>query len=288
VKVAVLGTGIMGFPMARNMAAAGLEVSAWNRSPRKAEPLAEHDVEVARSPAEAVAGAEVVLTMLIDGGAVLDVMGGADGALGAAAEDVVWAQMSTVGLEKIDECARLAEERGVKVVDAPVLGTKQPAEQGELVVFAAGPADARERCRPVFDAVGQKVVEFDRVGDATKAKLVMNSWLTGIMETIAETMALAEALGIDKQLFLDTIKGGGLDVGYAHIKGEQIIAGEFPPSFPVAGAAKDLRLIVEAAERSGVKLPMLEVVRRQFESAVEAGHGDEDMAAVFRVVAPGG
>jgi 3-hydroxyisobutyrate dehydrogenase len=99
-------------------------------------------------------------------------------------------------------------------------------------------------------------------------------------------MALAEALGIEKQLFLDTIKGGAVDVDYAHIKGELIIKGEFPPSFPLSGAAKDLRLILEAAAEHGVELPMLEVVRRQFERGVEAGHGDEDMISVFRLVAP--
>jgi 3-hydroxyisobutyrate dehydrogenase len=283
VKVAVLGTGIMGSPMARNIAAAGLEVRAWNRSQEKAESLAEDGVEVADTPAEAVGGADVVVTMLLNGEAVLEVMGGAIEAVGAGA---VWAQMGTVGIRRLEECAALAEQHRVPIVDAPVLGTKQPAEQGELVVLAAGPADARERCGSIFEAVGQKTVELDAVGDATRAKLVLNSWVVSVVESIAETMALAQALGVDKQLFLDTIKGGGLDMPYAQMKGRLIIEGEFPPSFPLAVAAKDVRLILEAAETSGVELPMLETIRRQFERGVDAGHGREDMISVFRVVAP--
>src|SRR4051812_28427863 len=123
VKVAVLGTGIMGAPMARNMARAGLDVTAWNRSREKTEPLLRDGIQIAESPSDAVGEADIVVTMLIDGDAVLEVMAGDGGALGAIQESAVWAQMSTVGLEKIDECARLAAERHLPIVDAPVLGT---------------------------------------------------------------------------------------------------------------------------------------------------------------------
>src|SRR3954463_11676615 len=153
--VAVLGTGTMGAPMARNLAKAGLDVHAWNRSREKAEPLAGDGVTVHDEAAEAVAGAELVITMLTNGDAVRSVVTD-EGALEAMADGAIWIQMSTVGVRAADEFAQLAADRGVVYVDAPVSGTKEPAEQGKLVVLASGPEEARERCAPVFDAVGQK------------------------------------------------------------------------------------------------------------------------------------
>jgi len=280
-KVAVLGTGIMGAPMARNLAAAGHEVRAWNRTIEKAEPLAGDGVEVIADAAQAVEGVEVVVTMLIDGDAVLEVMGDAGPALGG---DTVWAQMSTVGLAMLERCAKLADEHGVAFVDAPVLGTKQPAEQGELVVLAAGDAPAIDRCEPVFEAVGQKLTRLGGIGEATRAKLVLNSWVLAVVQALSETAALADALGVDKQLFLDTIEGGGLDIGYAHLKVGGMIKGEYDPAFPLSGAAKDVGLILQAAESAGVDLPALETALAQFERGIDAGHGDKDMSAAYLVV----
>lgn len=152
--IAVLGTGIMGAAMARNLISAGMEVRAWNRSREKAEPLAESGAKVADSPAEAAEGAGFVLTMLANADAVAEPVGGEDGALSALPDDGVWLQMSTVGLEGHERLARVAEEHDVAYVDAPVLGTRQPAEQGQLIVLASGPEEVRGRCEPVFDAVG--------------------------------------------------------------------------------------------------------------------------------------
>jgi 3-hydroxyisobutyrate dehydrogenase len=151
-RVAVLGTGIMGLPMARNIAApAGLEVRAWNRTRERAEPLAENGIEIADDPSMAASGAEVVVTMLSDADAVLETMR----PVIEACRGATWAQMSTVGLEGTGLCAELGAGAGVDFVDARVLGTKAPAEQGALVVLASGPPEALERCAPIFDAVGQ-------------------------------------------------------------------------------------------------------------------------------------
>src|SRR4051794_2174602 len=133
-RVAVLGTGTMGGPMARNIAAAGIDVRVWNRTREHAE---ETGLEVAGTPAEAVDGADVMVTMLADGDIVADV---AEQALESLGDDAIWLQMSTVGIAATERLATLAEERGVAFVDAPVSGTKQPAEQGELVVLASGPS----------------------------------------------------------------------------------------------------------------------------------------------------
>jgi 3-hydroxyisobutyrate dehydrogenase len=274
-RVAVLGTGIMGAPMARNIAAAGHEVRAWNRTRERAEPLAQHGATVAGTPAEAVDGADVVVTMLSDGAAVEAVVADLPFPDGS-----VWAQMSTVGVEAIERLSARAAEAGVPIVDAPVLGTRAPAEQGQLTVIAAGPPDARERCAPVFDAVGARTVVLgDEPGAATRMKLVLNAWLLALVEGLAESVALAERLGVEPARFLEIIDGGPLGPPYAKMKGPMMIERSYEPSFSLGLAAKDARLALEAAEAQGLELPALRAIRAQLEKAVEQGHGDEDMAA---------
>jgi 3-hydroxyisobutyrate dehydrogenase len=274
-RVAVLGTGIMGAPMARNIAAAGHEVRAWNRTRERAEPLAQHGATVAGTPAEAVDGADVVVTMLSDGAAVEAVVADLPFPDGS-----VWAQMSTVGVEAIERLSARAAEAGVPIVDAPVLGTRAPAEQGQLTVIAAGPPDARERCAPVFDAVGARTVALgDEPGASTRMKLVLNAWLLALVEGLAESVALAERLGVEPARFLEIIDGGPLGPPYAKMKGTMMIERSYEPSFSLGLAAKDARLALEAAEAQGLELPALRAIRAQLEKAVEQGHGDEDMAA---------
>jgi 3-hydroxyisobutyrate dehydrogenase len=282
-RVAILGTGTMGAPMARNIAAAGHEVRAWNRSRERAEPLAADGVQVAGSPDEAAAGAEVVVTMLADGDAVEAVA-----AELSFPEGAVWAQMSTVGIEATERLLARAAEAGVPLVDAPVLGTKAPAEQGELIVIASGDAGARERCAPLFDAVGARTVALgDEPGASTRMKLVLNAWLVSLVEGLAESIALAEGLGVDPAGFLGIIDGGPLGPAYAKMKGTMMIERSYEPSFSLALAAKDARLALDAAEASGLELPALRAIRAQLEKAVEQGHGDADMAAAVEASRPG-
>jgi 3-hydroxyisobutyrate dehydrogenase len=281
-RVAVLGTGIMGAPMARNLAGAGHEVSAWNRSREKAEPLAEHGATVAHSVAEAVAGADVVVTMLADARAVEAV---AEEALGAM-DGAVLAQMSTIGLAATDRLAQRAADAGVPFVDAPVSGTRQPAEQGKLLVLASGSDDVRDRVDPVFDAVGAKTVWLGEAGTGQRLKLVLNTWLLGLTEALAEAIALAEGLGVDPRTFLETIDGAPVGAPYAQLKGPMMIDGDFPPSFPLDLAAKDAELALEAAGAAGLRLGALAAVAEQMRRASEAGHGDQDMAATIHASRP--
>lgn len=275
-SIAVLGSGTMGAPMARNLAAAGHEVRVWNRSRDRAAPLADSGVTVAGTPAEAAAGADVLLTMLYDADPVAAV---APEALSALADGAVWLQMSTVGVAGTRRLAALAEQHGVPIVDAPVVGTKAPAEQGTLVVLASGPAGARETADQVFEAVGQRTVWVD--GSASALKLVVNSWVLALIEGLAEAISLAEAAGLDPQLFLDTIGGGPTDTPYAHLKGAMMIARDFPPSFALSGALKDAGLVLELADEVGLEMAVTEGVRRHLARAAELGHGDEDMAATY-------
>jgi 3-hydroxyisobutyrate dehydrogenase len=281
--VAVLGTGIMGAPMARNLAKAGFDVRVWNRTSDKAEPLAADGAIVCASPREAADGADVVITMLADDDAVASVVDGDDGAFSAGGSPI-WLQMSTVGVEGTERLSSLAADRGIRYVDAPVLGTKQPAEDGALTVLASGDDDVRDVVQPVFDAIGSRTTWLGKTGQATRLKLALNSWVLALTSATAEALALADGLGVDPKLFLDTIEGGPLDVKYAHVKGGAMLRGEFPTAFPVDGAAKDARLIVEAASAAGVQARVADAVATHMQNAADAGHGRDDMAAVWDVV----
>lgn len=280
-NVAVLGTGIMGAAMARNLARAGFQTRAWNRTREKAEPLADDGVEVADSTAGAVEGADAVITMLADAPAVRGASVGDGGSLAAFPADAVWLQMSTIGVAGTEELANAAAEREVAFVDAPVLGTRQPAEAGELTVLASGPDGALDRCEPVFDAVGARTFRLGEAGMGTRMKLVLNNWVLAITVGLAETIALAERLGVDPARFLEVIDGGPMGIPYAELKGRMMIQREFPPAFPLHLAGKDARLILEAGESDGAKMPTTRTIERQLAAAIEGGHGDEDIAAVY-------
>ena len=285
--IAVLGAGgTMGLPMTRNLARIGFIVRAWNRSPEKAQPLAEHDVELCDAPAAAVQGASVILTMLSDADAVLDVMERDDGAaLAGAAEGAIWLQMSTIGLEGTARCAELAERHGLRFVDAPVLGTKQPAEKGELVVLASGPEDLHERLAPLFDVVGKRTMWVGAAGAGTRLKLAANTWVVALVEGAAETLALAEGLGLDPALVLDAVSGGPLDLPYLQMKGRGMIERRFDPAFSLALAAKDAALVEEAAEAHGLDLPVVAAIRARLDEGVPE-HGDKDLSATFLTSSP--
>jgi 3-hydroxyisobutyrate dehydrogenase len=285
-KVAFLGTGIMGAPMARNCAAAGLDVRAWNRTPEKARALAEHGVTPVESPADAVRDADAVVTMLTDGAAVEDVMAG-QGALAAMDDDAVWLQMSTVGIAATERLSGLARERGVAYVDAPVVGTRQPAEAGELLVLASGPEAVRDRAAPVFDAVGRATRWLgEEPGAGTRLKLVFNGWLVALIESLSETLAFSRAMGIPPEDFLEAIDGTPMNVPYAQLKGKAMARMDFSEvAFPLRLAHKDARLVLEAAEAEGIELPLMRTAEAQFGRAESDGHGDEDLAAVHHAVA---
>jgi 3-hydroxyisobutyrate dehydrogenase len=279
--IAVLGTGVMGAPMARNLARAGNEVRAWNRSIDKAAALRDDGVEIHDDPASAAAGADVVLTMLSDADAVLAVAQQASLAAGQ-----IWWQASTIGVDGIDRCDELASETGAVLVDAPVLGTRLPAEEGKLVILAAGPDEALDALAPLFDAVGQRTVRVGPAGTASRLKLAVNAWVLAVTQGTAEALALAEALGLDPALIFQAVDGGGLDLPYFRMKGKLMMDDDFPASFALSMAAKDARLVTESAERHGADVPVARAIAERFAEGVAAGYGDEDMAVTHRLSRP--
>lgn len=282
--IAVLGAGgTMGFPIARNLARAGFAVRAWNRSRAKAESLADDGIAIVDSPAAAIEGADQMVTMLSDADAVLESM--TEALSGGPAEQAAWLQMSTIGERGTTRCAELANEHRLGFVDAPVLGTKRPAEEAKLVVLASGPTQLHDRVTPTLDAVGQRTMWVGEAGAGTRLKVAVNNWILAIVEGAAETLALAEGLGLDPQLVLDALAGGPLDLPYLQMKGKAIIERDFEPSFRLALAAKDASLIEEAAELHDLDLPLARTIRARLEEGA-AEHPDEDMSATYLTSAP--
>lgn len=277
-RVTVLGTGAMGAGVAGSLLRAGHEVTVWNRSTQRARPLGEQGATVAETPAEAVADAQVVLVTLFDTDAVLDVLGqSAD----AAPESAIWVQCSTIGLDGTKRVVQVAAEHGITLIEAMMLGTKGPAEQGKLTMLAAGAAEFVDRVRPVLDDISVKtVVAGTEVGAGSALKLAANAWIASITAATAQSLSLTAALGLDPELFLQAIDGSASDSQYAHMKGEAMIADRFDPQFALDGLRKDIGLMVDAARQSGVSTTLLDALVTVYGGASEAGHGGEDIAAV--------
>jgi 3-hydroxyisobutyrate dehydrogenase len=257
--VAVLGTGTMGAPMARNLLRAGFGVRVWDRTPAKA----------AR----------------VGVGAVAEVMTGPDGALSMLAPGAVWIQMSTIGVEWSDRLAGMAAVHEVAFVDAPVSGSSTPAEEGQLEILAAGGQPVRARVQPIFDVLGRRTVWLDRVGDGSRLKLTLNFWLAVLVEGMVETLTLGEALGLDPRLFLAAIADGPLASEYAMTKGAAMLDAQFTPGFPLRHATKDVELALSAAHRHGVELPLTDALLPRWHQAIAADHGDDDVAAAVTAAA---
>jgi 3-hydroxyisobutyrate dehydrogenase len=275
---AVLGIGIMGSAMARNLAGAGLRTTVWDRSPSATAPLSEAGALVAASPQEAVRGAGVVITMLPTAEVVQSVIFGG-GVPDAFRQGAVWAQMGTIGVAATTQIAgQLGQLRpDVMFVDAPVSGSKGPAEAGELLILASGPPEAEPIAGPAFSAIGRKTVWLGEAGQGSRMKLVVNAYMSILIEGVAEALELASRLGIDDAGLAEVIEGGPLDAPIADAKLHKMERGDFAPEFPLEWALKDVDLAIAAA--GGGTLPLLAALARQWHAAVDAGHGREDVSA---------
>jgi 3-hydroxyisobutyrate dehydrogenase len=276
--VAVIGAGIMGSAMARNLVAAGLTTRVWDRSPAATGPLADAGAVVAPSARAAVQDAGVVITMLPTADVVESVIFD-DGVADAFADGCVWAQMGTIGVEATRRIGdRLAAQRpGITFVDAPVSGSKGPAEQGQLLILASGPAAAADQLRPVFDILGRKTVWLGEAGQGSVVKLVVNAYMSILIEGVAETMELADRLGIGHQELAEAIEGGPLDAPIADAKLHKMDRGDYAAEFPLEWALKDVDLAISVA--GDQTPPLLAALSGQWHAAVAAGHGRQDISA---------
>ena len=277
-RVAVLGTGIMGSAMARNLLRAGLAVTVWDRSPEATAGLEREGARAAGSPAEAVRDADVVITMLPTAAVVESVMFG-DRVAEAFTPGAVWAQMGTIGVEATEQtAARLEKIRpGLLFVDAPVSGSKGPAEQGQLLILASGPDAAKEPLSEPFAAIGRNTVWLGAAGQGSRMKLVVNAYMSTLIEGVAEAVELARRLGIDVAALDAAIEGGPLDAPIADAKLHKIATSDYAPEFPLQWALKDVDLALDAG--GGTGLPLLAALSSQWHAVVDAGHGREDVSA---------
>lgn len=285
-KIALLGTGTMGAGMTRSLLRAGLPVTVWNRTTEKARPLADDGATVAESAEEAVQDADVVITMLFDADSVQSVVGDVADRM----RDAVWLQSSTIGPDATERVAAFAKDRGLTLVDAPVLGTKGPAEQGKLVMLVSGPADAIDKAQPALDAMGSKTMRLgDEPGRASALKIVANAFIGTLTAGIAQSVALAESLGLDPADFTGALAGGASDSPYVQVKGKAMIEGTTDDAqFQLDGVLKDLRLARGVAEQQGVSIALLDAAVESYERASGEGHGSEDMAGVVAAFRPAG
>ncbi|HEV3267680.1 MAG TPA: NAD(P)-dependent oxidoreductase [Acidimicrobiales bacterium] len=279
--IAFVGVGRMGAPMATHLLKANFALRVWNRSPERVAPLVELGAIAATSPADAATGADVIVTMLPDGPLVGAAMGGPQGAFDTLRRGAVWLQMSSIGVEWTEQLRELADHHGVVYVDAPVSGSVGPAQEGTLLVLAGGPQGIRDQVGPILDAMSRRTMWLGEAGAGSKAKLVLNNWLVGLVESISETLHFTEALGLDPELVIELLEDAPIGSPYAVAKARQMLAADFAPSFALKLALKDADLAVASARDAGVDLKVTNGFIESWHRAVENGLGDEDLSVVY-------
>jgi 3-hydroxyisobutyrate dehydrogenase len=281
--VAVLGIGSMGHGMATSARRAGIPTIVWNREPGRTRDLADLGAEVAETAADAAARAGIVITMVTDADAVLSIAT-EQGMLDALAPGSIWAQMSTIGVAGIERVIQLVEAQrtDVKLLDAPVSGSKEPAEQGQLTIFASGPDDARSRVAPLFDALGQRTIWVGPLGAGSRMKLVNNTLLAFTAEGVGASIALAHLLGVETETVIDALDAGPLVSPWESAKLQRIAKGDYSPQFSLALALKDVHLALESVDAA--RFESLASLAREWERAVDQGLGDQDLTVVTRVL----
>lgn len=284
-KVAFLGTGIMGGPMAANLVKAGHEVTVWNRSAEKAQHLQDAcGVRVAISPAEATADSQVVWICVSDTAAVERVLTAEDGVLGVARPSLLVADSSTIAPSASRDFAARLRERGADLVDCPVTGSKLGAEAGELTFIVGGQPASVQRLEPLFQVMGKRVFYIGDNGMGLAAKLAMNLNIALIFEGFAEGLVLAEKAGVSPHQMLEIISSTMLRSGVVEYKGPFVERRDFTANFPLKLMLKDIHLMLDFARELRVKLPGLETVEEVYAVAAEEGLADADYAATISLL----
>jgi 3-hydroxyisobutyrate dehydrogenase-like beta-hydroxyacid dehydrogenase len=284
-RVAFFGLGIMGGPMAANLARAGFELSVWTRTSEKAERFAaEHGARAAGTPAEAAEGADAVITMVSDSPQVESVLFGGSGAAASLEPGALVVDMSTIAptaSRRIGE--RLAGE-GIDFVEAPVSGSRPGAENGTLTIMAGGEEAAFQRAMPLFEVMGERIVHVGPLGHAQLAKLLTNVMGAVSAAALAESVVAVRKAGIDREAFLEVAAGSAGNSAMLTLKGRPMFEGDFQPLFKLEHMLKDIRHCLAEAEALGVELRLGGLVERLYSKADEEGHGEEDFAAVITAV----
>jgi 3-hydroxyisobutyrate dehydrogenase len=278
-SVAFLGIGTMGRAMATSALRAGIPTIVWNRNPEATREFTGLGAEVAATPVDAARRAGIVVTMVTDANVAVSIARD-QGMLAALAPGAIWVQMSTIGIAGIEQVAALvgAEREDVTLVDAPVSGSKDPAEQGELTIFASGPDQVHSRLDPLFDALGRRTIWVGPVGAGSRLKLVANAWLALAAEAVNTSVALADQLGLKTETVVNALAGGPLVSPWQAAKLERIAQDDFSVQFALSLALKDVHLALEAAGDD--RFRTLGSLADEWEQVVDHGLGDRDLTVV--------
>ena len=280
---AFLGVGAMGHGMATSALRAGIPTIVWNREPRATRDLAELGADVAETAADAARRAEIVVTMVTDADAVISIARD-QGMLAALAPGTIWVQMSTIGVEGIERVAALVEAERPEVIllDAPVSGSKLPAELGQLTIFASGPEEARSRVDPLFEALGQRTIWVGAVGAGSRLKLVNNTWLAFTSEAVASSIALARRLGLGTETVVGALDGSTLVSPWQVANLQRIAKDDYSTQFGLSLALKDVHLALQAADDG--RFAALASLADEWQHAVDDGLGDQDLTVMTRAL----
>jgi 3-hydroxyisobutyrate dehydrogenase len=280
---AFLGVGAMGHGMATSALRAGIPTIVWNREPEATRDLAELGADVAETAADAARRADFVVTMVTDADAVISIARD-QGMLAALAPGTIWVQMSTIGVAGIERVAALvdAERPDVILLDAPVSGSKVPAEQGKLTIFASGPEEVRSRVDPLFEALGQRTVWVGAVGAGSRLKLVNNTWLAFTSEAVASSIALARRLGLGTETVVGALDGSTLVSPWQAAKLQRIAKDDYSTQFGLSLALKDVHLALQAADDG--RFAALASLADEWQQAVDDGLGDQDLTVMTRAL----
>jgi 3-hydroxyisobutyrate dehydrogenase-like beta-hydroxyacid dehydrogenase len=282
--IGFIGLGIMGRPMAERLLEAGYAVTVFTRTPQKAEPLRARGAQWADSPEAVARRSELLITMVSDSDALEDVARGPRGVVRGIRPRAIHVDMSTVAPRTVEELERAYRERDAAFLHAPVLGNWRHAAEGRLLIFVGGDRSAAERCEPVLRTLGQKIWYFESVAHAAHMKLIANSFIASMILTLAQAFVLGRRVGIPPARILEVLEASALNAPMYQSKGSTMRERDFRPNFYARHMAKDVDLLLEAARRANVPLPVMGVVRELFVATTARGFGDEDYSAVLKVL----
>jgi 3-hydroxyisobutyrate dehydrogenase/glyoxylate/succinic semialdehyde reductase len=283
-QIGFIGLGIMGSRMAANLLKNNFNLTVYNRSKDKAAALLEKGASWAEDPAGVSRKSDVLFTMLSTPEVVAQTALGPDGFLDALRQDALWVDCSTVNPSFSKQMAAEARKRGVRFMDAPVSGSKVPAETGGLIFLVGGDPGDVKICEPFFTVMGSRVIHAGRQGSGAALKMVFNMLLGVSMLAFSEAMSLGQSLGLSQDLLLNALPGTPVAAPFIGLKKEKIKTRDFSPEFPLRWMQKDLHLATVSAYETGAALPLVSTAKEMFAMALRSGMGDKDISAVYELL----
>ncbi|MBA0653178.1 hypothetical protein Goklo_020379 [Gossypium klotzschianum] len=283
-EVGFLGLGIMGKAMSMNLLKNGFKVTVWNRTLSKCDEVVAHGASVGETPAEVVKKCNITIAILSDPAAALSVVFDKDGVLDQICSGKGYIDMSTVDPETSCKISEAIELKGGHFLEAPVSGSKQPAETGQLVILAAGDKALYEEAVPAFDVLGKKSFFLGPVGNGAKMKLVVNMIMGSVMNAFSEGLTLAERSGLNPHSLLDVLDLGGIANPMFRGKGPEMLKDNYSPAFPLKHQQKDMRLALALGDQNAVSMPVAAAANEAFKKARSMGLGELDFSAVYETV----